>query len=53
MGIPVTTPMAKLMAKIFPQKRAERLKWSLPVQRACVLRTTMSSASPIVNWGKR
>ncbi len=25
MGIPVTTPMVKLMAKIFPQKRAARL----------------------------
>ncbi len=52
-GIPVTTPMAKLRAKIRPQKRATSLYDSSRSHRASDLNTTMSRASPIVNWGNR
>jgi hypothetical protein len=53
MGIPVTTPRRKLMAKIFAQKRAEMSYVSLCVLRASVFRTTIKSARPMVSCGNR
>ena len=53
MGMPVTTPKTKLMAKMRPQKRAARSHCSLPVLSATVLSTTISSARPMVSCGKR
>src|ERR1700722_20222271 len=47
-GMPVTTPRRKLTAKMRAQKRAETAYRSFPV-----FSTTISSASPMVNWGKR
>ena len=52
-GTPVTTPIAKLMPKIRIQNRAASSHRGLPVRRAIVFITTMSSASPIVSCGKR
>jgi len=53
MGMPVTTPTAKLIPKIRTQKRAAASHaWSW-VRSAFHLRTTMRSASPIVSWGNR
>ncbi len=46
MGMPVTTPKTKLMAKMRPQKRAARSHCSPPVLRAMVLRITISSRGP-------
>ena len=53
MGIPVTTPRAKLRPKMRIQNRAASSKASLPVRSAITLSTTMRSANPIVSWGKR
>src|ERR1700757_2652494 len=53
MGIPVTTPTAKLMAKTRAQKRAALLYDSSFLKRARDLRTTMSNPKPIVSCGKR
>ena len=52
-GIPVTTPTAKLIANIFPQNLALLLYSSLPVRSDAHFIITMSSASPIVSCGKR
>jgi hypothetical protein len=52
-GMPVTTPSRKLMAKIFAQNRAATLYFSLPVRSAIVFKITSSSASPIVSCGNR
>ena len=52
-GTPVTTPIAKLRPKIRIQKRAASSHVVRPVARPMALRTTMSSARPIVSWGKR
>ena len=48
-GMPVTTPKTKLMAKMRPQKRAARSHRSLPVLRATDLSTTIRSARPMVS----
>ena len=53
MGMPVTTPKTKLMAKMRPQNRAARSHSSLPVRSATDLSTTISSASPMVSWGNK
>lgn len=57
MGMPVTTPRRKLMAKILPQNRAAISYFACSsesvARRAIVLRTTIRSASPMVSWGKR
>jgi hypothetical protein len=53
MGMPVTTPRRKLMAKIFAQKRAAWFQRSSPERRAMSFMTTISSASPMVSCGKR
>jgi hypothetical protein len=52
-GIPVTTPIAKLMPKILAQKCAARSAWRSPKRHARVFRTRINSANPIVNWGNR
>ena len=46
MGMPVTTPMAKLMAKIFAQKRAAWLYAWLPVRRAAGLQDDDQQRQP-------
>ena len=46
MGMPVTTPKTKLMAKMRPQKRAARSHCSLPVLSATDLSTTISRPGP-------
>ena len=53
MGMPVTTPSRKLMAKIFAQKREAWFQRSLPVRRAMSFITTISSARPMVSCGNR
>jgi hypothetical protein len=57
MGMPVTTPRRKLMAKILAQKRAATSYLACfcgsEERSAIVLRTTMRSARPMVSWGKR
>ena len=53
MGMPVTTPKTKLMAKMRPQKRAARSQSSSPVRSATVLSTTISRPSPMVSCGNR
>ena len=52
-GIPVTTPMAKLSAKIRVQNRATSLNRSSPTRSARALKMTIKSASPIVSCGNR
>ena len=57
-GIPVTTPIAKLRPKMRIQKRAAvvpALGVGVPgaARRASDFITRMSSASPIVSWGNR
>jgi hypothetical protein len=52
-GMPVITPMTKVMAKILPQNRAATLWISSPLRRYSVFNTTRRSASPMVSWGKR
>ena len=52
-GMPVTTPTAKLIPKIRIQNRAASSYRESPERRAIVLSTTMSSASPIVSCGNR
>jgi hypothetical protein len=53
MGMPVTTPMAKLMPKIFAQKRAAASKRGSRVLSAHDFKITRRSESPIVSCGKR
>ena len=53
MGIPVTTPSRKLTAKILAQKRAATSYFASRVFSASDFSTTMSSARPMVSWGKR
>ena len=53
MGMPVSTPMRKLIPKILAQKRAAWLYVSSPVRSAKLFRITMSGARPMVSWGKR
>ncbi len=53
MGMPVTTPMAKLMAKMRAQKRAARFQRSSPLFKAAVFMTKRRSARPMVSCGKR
>ena len=53
MGMPVTTPMTKLTAKIRAQKRAARFHDSSPVASAAVFITRSSRARPMVSWGNR
>ncbi len=53
MGIPVTTPITKLIPKTCAQKRAARLYSGLPVRRYIVFKITISGASPIVSCGNR
>ena len=52
-GIPVTTPTAKLRPKIRIQKRAASSHRRSPVRRPRAFIATMRSASPIVSWGNR
>ena len=52
-GMPVTTPMAKLMPNTRIQNRAASSQRGFPVRSASAFITTISSASPIVSWGKR
>ena len=52
-GMPVTTPMAKLMPKILAQKRAALSYISSFVRIARVFKITISGASPMVNCGNR
>ena len=52
-GMPVTTPMAKLRAKIRPQNRATSLYDSSRRRRASALSATMNTARPIVSCGNR
>jgi hypothetical protein len=49
MGIPVTTPIAKLMAKMRAQNRAALLYDSSRLNKAIDFRMTMSRAKPIVS----
>ena len=52
-GMPVTTPTAKLSPKILAQKPAARLYLSSPVRRARHFQYTRNHAKPMVNWGNR
>ena len=52
-GMPVTTPTAKLRPKIFAQNRAAAAYRSSPVRSARHFQNTRNQASPIVSWGKR
>ena len=52
-GMPVTTPTAKLIPKIRIQKRAASFQASPPRRRPSAFMTTMSRASPMVRTGKR
>ncbi len=52
-GIPVTTPTAKLIPKMRIQKRAATSHRASPVRNPSAFRMTMTRASPIVSWGKR
>ena len=52
-GMPVTTPTAKLIPKIRIQKRAASFHAGSRRASASDFMTTMSSASPIVSCGNR
>ena len=52
-GTPVTTPMANERPKMRIQKRAASSHFWVSLRRPIALRTTMSSARPIVSCGKR
>ena len=52
-GMPVTTPTAKLMPKTRIQKRAATSQLASRPARALVFIATMRSASPIVSCGNR
>jgi hypothetical protein len=52
-GIPVTTPSAKLIPKMRAQKRARSSKRASFVRNAAALSTTRMRASPIVSCGNR
>ena len=53
MGIPVTTPITKLMPKILPEKRAALIvELIVAAANASVFRIRISGASPIVSCGK-
>lgn len=51
--MPVTTPMAKLMRKIFPKKRVRCRYWTLPVRTQAVWKIAATSAMPIVRGTNR
>ncbi len=53
MGMPVTTPTAKLIPKIRIQNRAASLYRASPVFSARAFSTTMMKARPMVSWGTR
>ncbi len=48
-GMPVTTPIAKLIAKMRVQNRAARSYRSSPVRSATVFQKKMTSARPMVS----
>ena len=50
--MPETTPIAKLTANIFVQKRARRWNRSSPVMRHRTSSVAINAASPIVKLGK-
>ncbi|MNY33143.1 hypothetical protein D3C86_1674060 [compost metagenome] len=50
-GMPVTTPMTKLMAKILAQNRALRFQRSSWVRKKRLLRIRISRARPMVSCG--
>jgi hypothetical protein len=52
-GIPVTTPVAKVMAKMRAQKRAARPYSGLSERISSVLKSAISTPSPMVSTGKR
>ena len=52
-GIPVATPMAKLMPKMRIQNRAASFQRSPPGRRPMDFIMKMSRASPMVSWGNR
>ena len=52
-GMPVTTPAAKLIVKIVVQKRAERASISEPVVAARQVYQATKGARPIVPIGNR
>jgi hypothetical protein len=52
-GIPVTTPTAKLIPKIRIQKRAASFQRSPPRRKPRAFITKMRKARPIVRFGKR
>ncbi len=53
MGIPVTTPTAKVRPRIFAQNRTATAYRSSPVRRARHFQNTRNHTSPIVSWGNR
>ncbi len=52
-GMPVTTPSAKVTPKMRAQKRAASAWSALPARNARHLKRTMRKASPIVSCGNR
>ena len=53
MGMPVTTPTAKLRPKILAQNRAAAAYLSSPLRSARHFQKTRNHAIPIVSWGNR
>ena len=52
-GMPVTTPVANVIAKIRAQNRAARPYSRLSVRSSSVFRTAIRTPSPIVRTGNR
>jgi hypothetical protein len=51
--MPVTTPAAKVIAKMRAQNRAAEPYAALPVRSSMVLSTAINTPNPIVRTGKR